>query len=64
MKRGESIEIQQTLEGKYWVMFYDNGGESCLAKCGTLPYAKKRATHFRAELKAGRLLKEDKSVWL
>lgn len=45
-------------------MFYEGEGMSTLAKCTTLAYAKRRAAHFRRELEAGRLLKEDKSVWL
>jgi len=45
------------------VTFEDDNGSSILSRQKTKKAAEKRAAYFRKELAAGRLLREDPSVW-
>jgi hypothetical protein len=61
----ESEDDPEELEptSRWRVCYTDSRGESTLSRQRTKKAADKRAAHFRRDLAAGRLLREDPSVW-
>jgi len=59
----ESLHTSLTRRKGWCVTFEDDNGWSILSRQKTKKSAEKRAAYFRKELTAGRLLREDPSVW-
>jgi len=59
----ESLHTSVTRRKGWCVTFEDDNGSSILSRQKTKKAAEKRATYFRKQLAAGRLLHEDPSVW-
>jgi hypothetical protein len=55
-------EDPHSLDG-FAVYFEDDNGRSMLARCATRKEAVARAKYFNNEIRSGRLLTEDPSVW-
>jgi hypothetical protein len=60
----ESNYAELTGRTKGWLVTFEEGeGRSTLSRQKTKREAERRASYFRKELAAGRLLREDPSVW-
>lgn len=62
-KSGHIKVTDDVVVGYYTVMYFDKNGMSVLAKTKDRLKAFQFAKKFQKQLYAGKLLKEDKSVW-